>query len=111
MAPFHRCRIFCIYRIHGTGLHLYWQSREGGPLTKAYLIQATHGFDIVRVTSRVPYARVPSQFTKTNFNSKHDWICANCIFFPETLSRQAYPSSITFQTVINNFRVRLRWGL
>ena len=82
-------RLFCIYRIHGTRLHLYQQSRKGGSVTKAYLIQATHGFGIVRVTSRVPCARVSSQLTKTNFNSKHDWICANCIF-----SRNVIASSL-----------------
>lgn len=52
-------------------------------MTKAYLIQASHRFGIVRVTSRVPCARVSSRRTKTNFNSKHDWICANCIFSPK----------------------------
>lgn len=48
-------RLFCIYRIHAARLHLYGQSREGGPVTKAYLIQPTHRSAIVRVTSRVPW--------------------------------------------------------
>lgn len=97
-------RLFCIYRIHAARLHLYGQSREGGPVTKAYLIQPTHRSAIVRVTSCG--ARVSTRLTKTNFNSKHDWICANCIFSRNALSRRAY-SALLLQATINDFLLLL----
>lgn len=37
--------------------------------------------DILRVIARLSRVRVSSQFTKTNFSSKHVWITASGTFF------------------------------
>ena len=77
-------------------------------MTKAYLIQATHGFGIVRVTSRVPCARVFLASSQRQISTVNTTGSVPTVFFPETLSRRAYSASITFQTAINDFLVHSR---
>lgn len=97
-------RLFCIYRIHAARLHLYGQSREGGPVTKAYLIQPTHRSAIVRVTSRVPWCTRFYQGSQRQISTVNTTGSVPTVFFPRNaLSRRAYSADITFQAAINDF--------